>query len=84
MTREPLQPIAAAIFYEIARFEATYGLQLRVTVTIDEEAGTVTARGEGLRMWGPQQSLSAALDRAGLRHDIYTQSATITVYPSTT
>ena len=84
MTREPLQPIADAITYEVARFEAEYGMDLRITVTIDEQAGTVTAHGEGLRMWGPQQTLSRVLDRHGLRHDVRVQSARIIVYPSTT
>ncbi|MBS2548366.1 hypothetical protein KGQ19_15985 [Catenulispora sp. NL8] len=84
MSHEPLQPIADAITCEVARFEAEYGLNLGVTVTTDEQAGTVTARGEGLTKWGPRQSLSAALDRAGLRHDIHMPSATIIVYPSVT
>ncbi|WP_194903960.1 hypothetical protein [Catenulispora rubra] len=84
MTPEPLQPIADAITHEVARFEAEYGMNLGVTVTIDVQAGTVTACGEGLKMWGPQQTLSRVLDRHGLRHDIRVQSARIIVYPSTT
>jgi hypothetical protein len=83
VTPEPLRPIADAIAHEAARLEAAYGLDLGIDVTIDEQAGTVTARGEGLKKWGPRQTLSAALNRAGLRHDILMPSATIVVYPST-
>lgn len=68
--------------HEVGRFEDAYGLCLGIVVTIDGQAGTVTAQGEGLTKWGPRQCLSAALDRAGLRHDVYAQSATIVVYPS--
>lgn len=82
MTSEPLQPIADAITYEAVRLEAAYGLPLEVTVTIDVLAGTVTARGEGLRRSGPRRELAAALARNGLRHDVHASSATIIVYPS--
>jgi hypothetical protein len=82
VTSEPLQPIADAITHEAVRLEAAYGLPLGVVVTIDARAGTVTARGEGLRRPGPRQELAATLARSGLRHDIHVSSATITVYPS--
>lgn len=84
MTPEPLQPIADALTYEVARFEAVHRMSLGVVVTIDDQAGTVTARGEGLKKWGPRQTLSAALGRANLRHDVHMPSATIVVYPSET
>lgn len=83
MAPETLQSIADGIAGEVDRFEAEYGMNLGVEVTVDEQAGRVTARGDGLRKWGPQQVLVGALTRAGLRHDIFTQSATIVVYPST-
>lgn len=83
MAQDALQPIADAITDEVARFEAKYGMNLDVDVTVDEQAGSVTARGDGLRKWGPQQVIAGALTRAGLRHDIFMQSATIVVYPST-
>ncbi|WP_194922554.1 hypothetical protein [Catenulispora pinisilvae] len=84
MTTELLQPIADAIAHEIARLEAEHKPPLGVTITIDRQTGTVTACGEGLQKWGPQQSFSATLDQAGLRHEIRPQSARIIVYPSTT
>lgn len=37
---------------------------------IGEQAGSVTARGDDLRQWGPRQVIAGALTRAGLRHDI--------------
>jgi hypothetical protein len=80
---ESLQSIADGIAGEVDRFEAEYGMDLGVVVTVDEQAGLVSARGDGLRKWGPQQVLLGALTRAGLRHDVYMQSATIVVYPST-
>ena len=58
-------------------------MDLGVDVTVEEQAGSVSARGDGLRKWGPQQVIVGALTRAGLRHDIFIQSATIVVYPST-
>ncbi|MEY9935644.1 membrane protein implicated in regulation of membrane protease activity [Catenulispora sp. GP43] len=83
MTPDSLQSIADGIAGEVDRFETEYGMDLGVVVTVDEQAGTVTARGDGLRTWGPQQVLVGALTRARLRHDVYMQSATIVVYPST-
>lgn len=83
MAQEALQPIADAVAAEVARFEAEYGMDLGADVTVDEQAGSVSARGGGLRKWGPQQVIVGALTRAGLRHDIFMQSATIVVYPST-
>lgn len=83
MAPESLQSIADGIAGEVDRFEAEYGMDLGVVVTVDEQSGLVSARGDGLRKWGPQQVLVGALTRAGLRHDVYMQSATIVVYPST-
>lgn len=83
MAPESLQSIADGIASEVDRFEADYGMDLGIVVTVNEQAGLVSARGDGLRKWGPQQVLVGALTRAGLRHDIYMQSATIVVYPST-
>lgn len=82
MAQDSLQSIADGITSEVDRFEAKYGMDLGVVVTVDEQAGMVLARGDGLRKWGPQQVIAGALDRAGLRHDIYMQSATIVVYPN--
>lgn len=82
MTSEPLQPIADAITHEAMRLEAAYGLPLHVVVTIDAQAGTVTATGEGLRRHGPRQELAATLARNGLRYDVLASGGTIVVYPS--
>ncbi|MEY9889274.1 hypothetical protein ABIA31_002922 [Catenulispora sp. MAP5-51] len=82
MAQDSLHAIADGIAGEVDRFEAEYGMDLGVVVTVDEQTGSVTARGDGLRKWGPQQVLVGALSRAGLRHDVYMQSATIVVYPS--
>ena len=81
MAHEALQPIADGIADEVARFEAEYGMDLGVEVSVDEQAGSVTARGDGLRKWGPRQVIAGALTRAGLRHDVLMPSATIVVYP---
>jgi hypothetical protein len=82
VTSEPLQPIADAITHEAVRLQVAYGLPLDVVVTIDAEAGTVVATGEGLRRRGPRQELVATLTRNGLRHEVLAASATIVVYPS--
>jgi hypothetical protein len=84
VTSEPLQPIADAITHEAVRLEVAFGLRLGVVVTIDEEAGTVTATGEGLLDPGPRRELAATLTRNGLSHDVLGTSAMIIVYPSAT
>jgi hypothetical protein len=58
-------------------------MDLGIEVSVDEQAGSVTARGDGLRKWGPRQVIAGALTQAALRHDVLMPSATIVVYPST-
>ena len=83
VAHETLQPIADGIADEVARFEAEYGMDLGIEVSVDEQAGSMRARSDGLRKWGPRQVIAGAVTRAGLRHDVLMPSATIVVYPST-
>lgn len=83
VTPDSLQSIADGIAGEVDRFETEHGMDLGVVVTVDEQAGSVTAYGDGLKKWGPRQILIGALTRARLRHDVLMPSATIVVYSST-
>jgi hypothetical protein len=77
--------MAAAVEHELARLRAEYfgyGMELDVAVRIDESARTVVVAGESLRLWGPRMRTEAVLDRAGLRWETWTLSATIVVRPA--
>jgi carbohydrate-binding DOMON domain-containing protein len=87
VTTEPLSPLADAVSYEVTRLVGEYqgyGMDLNLTVSVDQTAATVTVRGEGLAAWGPRQMLEARLNRAGLHCQVLMPDATFVIHPSTT